>query len=48
MTDNEFNRLIADLVSIQILYISDDAPKTRAVIDKAIEELKRLRKAQNV
>ena len=44
LTDIEFDRLIADLGSIQVLYISDDAPNTRAVIDKAIAELVRLRK----
>lgn len=47
MTDDEFNRLIADLISISILYIAEDAPKTREVMEKAIEELKRLKMKEN-
>ena len=47
MTDSEFDRLIADLVSIQVLYIAESAPKTREVVDKAIAELKRLRENSN-
>ena len=47
MTDSEFDRLIADLVSMQVLYIAESAPKTREVVDKAIAELKRLRESSN-
>ena len=47
MTNSEFDRLIADLVSIQVLYIAESAPKTREVVDKAIAELNRLRENFN-